>query len=584
MLLVVALSAALSVDVVQAGYGIKSDEATYVTMALSLAYDHDAVYQRRDLERFWGLYHTGPEGIFLKTGPKSDRLYFGKSLIYPFFAAPFVWLLGLNGMLVFNVLLLFVVCVCGYIFLSARSAPAPALLFTLAFVGATVVPVYAVMLMPEIFNFTLVFVAYFLWLYKEVAPPGGFRFLRSFRSDVAAAALLGLATYSKPAYAPLIGPIGLLWLWRRQLRPAVVVGVVFVAVTVAGFGVTALQSGDWNYQGGNRKSFYSGHAAYSGFPYESPAATFDSRGGSVTTNDTDAQTVLKPSEFVNRFVHNVEYFFLGRHHGFVPYFFPGAVILLLWLVSRERWAAWRVVTLVGFVVAVTALLVWLPYTWNGGGGPPGNRYFLPMYPILFFVTPPLASSAPALLAWVGGALFTAKMLINPFVAAKFTWEAPEHGFARKLPVELTIANDLPVMLDTSIRGRVLYTRDPTVLLYFLDKHAYPPEPDGMWIAGDGRADIIFRTDYPVRYLNMRAHSPIHTVLTVSAGRDQISVPVTPGKETTLQLPVSGVRGLNSYAYLLHAQSSQGFVPHLLDPSSNDNRNLGVQISFTPVFQ
>ena len=40
--LVVALAAAaLSVDVVRTGYGIKGDEATYVSMAMSAAYDGD---------------------------------------------------------------------------------------------------------------------------------------------------------------------------------------------------------------------------------------------------------------------------------------------------------------------------------------------------------------------------------------------------------------------------------------------------------------------------------------------------------------------------------------------------------------
>ena len=65
---VVLLSAARSLDVPRAGYGIKSDEATYVAMALSLAYDGDLTYEKRDLERFAGLYHSGPNGIFLKRG------------------------------------------------------------------------------------------------------------------------------------------------------------------------------------------------------------------------------------------------------------------------------------------------------------------------------------------------------------------------------------------------------------------------------------------------------------------------------------------------------------------------------------
>jgi hypothetical protein len=73
VLLLIALAAAITVDVVKTGYGVKSDEATYVGMTLSLVYDHDLAYQRRDLERFWGLYGTGPEGVFLKAG-KALRL------------------------------------------------------------------------------------------------------------------------------------------------------------------------------------------------------------------------------------------------------------------------------------------------------------------------------------------------------------------------------------------------------------------------------------------------------------------------------------------------------------------------------
>src|SRR3954451_25260495 len=68
VLLVIALAAALSVDVVKTGFGLKGDEATYVSMALSLAYDHDLTYERRDLNRFYGLYRSGPNGIFLKKG------------------------------------------------------------------------------------------------------------------------------------------------------------------------------------------------------------------------------------------------------------------------------------------------------------------------------------------------------------------------------------------------------------------------------------------------------------------------------------------------------------------------------------
>jgi hypothetical protein len=605
VLLIVSLAAAVSVDVVKTGFGNKGDEATYVSMALSMAFDHDLTYEHRDLERYWGLYRWGPDGIFLKRGKqwhvrvngsapfvhisrtpdrRADRLYFGKALLYAIVVAPFVRVLGLNGFLVFNVLLLFGICVCGYKFLVARARPGPALAFTLAFVAATVVPVYAVFLTSDLFNFALVFFGYFAWLYKEVSERDDSDGSGIAWSDIAAAVLLGFATFSKPLNFLLIGPpVLLLWL-RRRFGAGLVVGIVF-ALTVAGlFGVNALSSGEFNYQGGDRRTFYTN------FPFDSPEHTWEQlaqarQSVEMTTNDSDADNVLDPSEFPNRFAHNVEYFFIGRHFGFVPYFFPGAVAIALWLI-RRRFDAWRVLTFFGLAASTLLLLVFFPYTWSGGGGPVGNRYFLNLYPVVFFLTPPMASMAPAMIAWAGGALFTAQVVLNPFVAAKFPIQSTERGAARRLPVELTMANDLPVALDVS-RAHVLYSHDPVVLLYFLDTHSYIPEstaiePKAVWISGSGRSDIIVRTERPLDHLKMTAQSPIRTVFTVSAGGSASTIPIVPGQIASFDVPASGVRGLKSYAYLLSVRSSEAFTPHLAVPTSDDKRNLGVMIRFTAV--
>jgi hypothetical protein len=606
VLFVLFSAAAISVDVVEVSDRVKSDEATYVSMALSLAFDHDLSYQSRDLERFWGLYSQGPEGIFLKRGkalrirfepappfvrvtkrtdPQSDRLYYGKAMIYSVLAAPFVRLLGLNGFLVFHVMLLALVCLCGYTFLVARSRPAHALTFTLAFVGAAVVPVYAVFLMPDLFNFAVVFLAYFFWLYKEVATPRN-RFLRGARADVIAALLIGVATYSKLPHAPLVVPMVLLLWWRRQFLKGLVVGAAFAAAAAGLFGVNALVTGEFNYQGGDRKTFYGA------FPFQAGRDVWNEKSELSTTNDADTASVLAPSELADRFAHNVEYFFVGRHFGFVPYFFPGAVVLVLWASSRERFRPWRVLTLGAVAAATLVFLLFLPYTWSGGGGPPGNRYFVSLYPPLFFLTPPLASSLPAIVAWAGGALFTAKILVNPFVSAKNTWEIAERGAARRLPVELTMANDLPVMVAQPLRARIPYGHDPEVLLYFLDRHAFPPEPVGpaidgtpryaMWISGSGRADIIMRSDNALERLQVTAVSPIATNFIVGAGADSMAHQLAPGQPVSFDLPVSGVRGLNSYAYLISARSTEGFVPRARDPQSADERNLGVSMRFQAV--
>jgi hypothetical protein len=241
-----------------------------------------------------------------------------------------------------------------------------------------------------------------------------------------------------------------------------------------------------------------------------------------------------------------------------------------------------VLTFLAVVASVIGLLVMFPYTWSGGGGPPGNRYFLSLYAALFFLAPPLTSTVPALVAWLGGALFTAKMLVNPFVAAKFPNETTERGFARRLPVELTMANDLPIMLE----GDRAHSWFSDVLLYFLDEHSYRPEEidgrPGIWIAGDGRADLLMRCEWPIDHLTMTAYSPISTVFIVSAGGSESRIPLAPGKPVTFDVPTSGVRDLHSHAYLLSARSTEGFTPYLLDPKSTDKRNLGVLMRFIAV--
>ncbi len=604
VLLIIALSVARTVDVPRAGYGIKSDEATYVAMALSLAHDRNLSYERQDLERFAGLYHQGPDGIFLKRGktlrisvrapfpfvhlntatePRADRLYYGKAFVYPLFAAPFVWAFWLNGMLILHVLLLAVAGVCAYLFLAAQSPPAAAAVFASAFLGAAVLPVYGVFLMPEIFNVALVFLAYFLWLYKEVRP--GSPALADRWTDVAAAVLLGLATYSKPVpNVFLVAPPVLYFWWRREWLRGLSTGVLAAAVAALFFGLTAAISGELNYQGGDRKTITATpDPAQPDYPFDAPDSSWERFPSQVATDGSAALEVLTHPRALHWFGHNLEYFMFGRHFGFLPYYFPGLVAIGLWIFSRSRRDPWRILIFGTFVTASIGLLLIVPFTWSGGGGPPGNRYLVSAYPILLFLVPPLESLVPGLFAWLVGAFFTAKILVTPFESAKFTWLISERGPLRRLPVELTMPNDLPTRLAQPLRARVRYGDEPFMFLYFLDQNAWPPEPEGMWVSGAGRADVIVRTVDPVDRLVVEAESPIATELTVSMGAGEVRTSLQPRKPVTFEVPAGGgVHGRDGHAYLLQAQSSQGFVPHVFDRVSPDYRNLGAQLRFRPI--
>ena len=591
--------ASLSVDPVRVGYGIKGDEATYVAMALSAAYDRDLTYERRDLERFFQIYDGGPEGIFLKRGrdvrlavragwppiasdgepdSRTDRLYFGKAYIYAVAAAPLVWLAGLNGLLLFHVVLLAGVVFAGYRFVAARSPAAPALTYVAAFLGASIVPLYAVWLTSEIFNLALVFFAYFAWFYTALAAPpapapGWWR--RGSRADILGAVLLGLATFSKPSHVLLIVP-PVLWLWhRRRWADGARVAVVFGLVVAGSFGVNGLVSGELNYQGGDRRTYYGE------FPFQAPDIGFSDVGISVSTNDVTLGEEPDAEGFVGVLIRNIGYFLVGRHFGFVPFFFPGVVAVVLALWRRRDLEVWHLLILAAAAATAGGLLLYLPYSWSGGGGPSGNRYFLSVYPVLLFLTPPLRSVGPALVAWLGGSLFTAQILLNPFVSAKQPYLNVQHGAFRWLPVELTMANDLPIALDP-LRARVVYQADPTVLLYFLDDNAYLPEPPGIWIAGRRRADLIVRTDGPMERVAVTLSAPIDNQVTLRLGGSEVVVPVRAGVPAQVTLAPRGVVSRQSWAYLLSVTTRDGFVPRLLEPHSTDPRYLGVALQLRPV--
>lgn len=598
ILFVLTLSAALTVDPVANGYGLKGDEATYTAMAFSAAYDRDLAFERKDLERYWAIYRCGPDGIFLKRGKivrynviwkppfvrrvvwgdgPNDHLYFGKAYIYPLMASPLVWLMGLRGMLVFHVLLLTGVALCGYRFARARSARAPSLVFTLAFLVASVVPVFGVWLTAEVFNLSLTFYAYFLWAYKEVAPeparPGRLsRFVRGPWSDVLAATLLGMLTFSKPLYALLIVPL-VIWPWlRRRFVRGLLVGLVFAAVAGGLFGVNSLIAGEWNYQGGNRKVFYTW------FPTQRPEMTFDNQGYGNTTNKLKEDAVYDSRAYANRFVLNVGYFLVGRHSGLVPFFFPGAAVFVLWLWRYREIRGWQVLMVLVVMASAATTIVILPYTWSGGGGPPGNRYFMGFYPVLFFLLPALDSAVVPLLIWTGGAIFTAQLVLNPYFTARFPYWNLNHGAVRFLPIELTMVNDLPIMLDR-FRARLPYGNDPGLSLYLLDENVYDPEPAGVWFSGGRRGDVIVRTTEPIVSMRVTVTSPIPNRVWVSFDGRSRTIDLEPGQSIDMVVDTRG-RGVyadNGFGYVLSVKADKGFVPKLRETGSEDRRFLGALV-------
>jgi hypothetical protein len=632
---IVLLAWALTVDFARTT-SFFGDAATYYSLGYSLAEDFDFEFRRDDLVRVWREFPGGPEGIFLKRGrdvqglqfsssppfvelrsapdPDTGRLYYGKGFIYPLFAAPFVRAFGTNGFLVLHALLMTACFGCAYAFLLARSAPLPALVFAAAFLFVSVAPVYMVWLTPDFFNLAIVLIGYFFWCYKEAVaesdtpPPGrSLRWLLTPGSDVVAAVCLAVATFSKPTNILLIAPVVGVLAWRRQWRRSGVVGMVFLGVTVGLFAWNVAISGEWNYQGGeDRGTFYSldpdgPGPRIGGFPFQSAQHTFDTTGIIRETNRVPVEVLTSSNALLHVFRRNLLYFFFGRHTGFVPYFFPGVMAMGLFLLGGRRRAAWQCMALAAGLGSAIALILYMPYSYSGGGGPVGNRYFLGVYPVFLFVTPALTTLTGPLLALACGAVFTAQLVTNPFTVSSHPADHVKSGVYRWLPAEMTLLNDLPMNV-TPHKVKQPLGGVPPVQAYFLDDNAYPREGDRFWVRGRSRAEFMLRAPVVtevtpqgdrVRSLRIRSleveletgAEANRVVVDTGTGGQVVEIPAHDRRSITVTMPEGVPYHLDprypmNYVYGAAITSETGFIP-MFWSGGGDARYLGVNVRLTP---
>ncbi len=604
---------AISIDMVTAsGGGFFGDAATYYTLGHSLAADFDFAYQRDDLVRVWKEFPTGPEGLFLKRG-RDSQLFFAKAYIYPLLAAPFIWLFGTNGFLVLHALLMTACFLCAYSFLAARSHPVSALVFAFAFLFVSLVPIYLVQLGPDFFIFATVLFGYFFWCYKEVVGPAPAEprlswytlWLLSPRSDVVAAVLLGISVFAKPTNIALILPLLVSAALRRQWMRGFKIGAIFGVVVAALFALNIAVTGEWNYQGGERKTFYAtdGVGFEGGFPYQNETADFDTVGlGRVGGGSFGV--LFTRDALLEVFPHNLGYFLFGRHAGFAIYLFPGLMAILLFLVATRDRAMWQWLTLAAGVGTAVVLLLYMPFTWAGGGGPVGNRYFLGTYGVFLFLVPPLQTAVAGILTMTISGLFVMPIVSNPFFAVRNPGEHSKTGLYRWLPTELTMVMDLPVNVKPE-RIRQPLGGTPPIFAYFIDDNAYNREGDAFWVKGESSADILLRApiepeaaaigaqarrSLEIEKLTIRLETgPKPNRITIDTGTEERVIDMAPSSQQTFELEMThgmpykpDPRFPTNYIYMLRISSSTGFVPMFVN-GANDSRFLGVMVRIVPTY-
>ena len=558
-----------------------ADQATYYSITQSLAIDGDIEYTKKDLIRYEHDFPARPLGLFLKKG-KDDRLFYAKSFAYPLFAAPFVRIFGPNGAIVFHSLLLLLLLLMGHAYFSLSNSSSLSLITVISFLFASVAWVYCLWISPDFFNLFLVFTILFLWLYKHKIEesanpdikPGKIRsFLQSDWSDYLAGVLIGIAVFSKPPNVVLLGPIFLYLLIKRKFLKTCLIIFCFLITSGLFWGTNYMITGEWNYQGGERKTFLFS------YPLEKADITFDSIKTQEMTADGYAQKHFLPAKFIP---YNFFYYFFGRFTGIAWYFFPAFFFLILFFLGKKRFLRWLIL---GTIFAeILIYIVLMPDNYGGGGGTLANRYFLNIFPLFLFLPQEKRKISDFAVIWIAAAIFIAPIIISPYSHSHYPSTHVKRFPYKALPIEMTLVNNFATNTNPWAFRQEVGTQPNIGWLHFVDDNFYrrmkesEVEKRGFWTRGPYTAEMILKTYYPVKRLDVHLlNNPrMRNEITVQVRSQKKRITLGTKQRGTLSFsPLKAFKIKSLYLYRIKIGASKGSIPYYESETSKERRFLGV---------
>jgi hypothetical protein len=535
--------------------GFISDESTYYAIIQSLAHDGDLKYTRDDIARIKKVFWVGPMGLFLKKG-KNGQLYYAKSFIYPLAAVPFFKLFGVQGILLANGLMILLALLMGYLLLRQHHPVGKSFAFTLVFLFSSITFIYHWWITADLFNFFVNFAALFFFFYVFKKPLWG---------DLAAV-FFAAAVFSKPNNILHIGFLFLLLLyrkqWKRFLRLAVISLLVVAGLVAFYYG----QTGSFNYQGGERKAFYGD------FPYERGGQTFAGGFGMSTDTYWNRYYISPAIALLNLF-----YYIFGRFTGMMIYFFPALFLIGLFFFQKKSPEDWFLLS--GIVAAILCYVLLAPDNYFGGGGSLGNRYFLNIFPLFFFLGHRQRIFRFSLLP-----AFAALVFLSPVYMDSMFHSAnprfPGISFpARYFPVEKTQYATLPCNLNPRAFNKRIgdqYT------LFFLNDNFNPIEGEAFWTYADKELELFLLAPGAVKTFSIQLKNiPLANWADLQVGHKRQKVFIGPGDVRIVTFRnVPGFPINHRFLYHVKIKSDRSFCPYFdATPFIPDQRQLGVQANF-----
>ena len=463
------------------------EEATHVLQAESLARDLDGVFEGEDRQR---VASQGVEitGLSLRNGRLDEEPVFARPVFYSAYLAPFVRLAPARGPTVANLLLLCLAAGLASRRLHMQIGSAAPWLVGL-FLFASVVFRYLQTAEPPIFLLALAVSAFFLVFgLEEPVSEGPAELYRPLPTGTrigwrwgVAGLLLGLMTAYNPSYVLLALPaVGAApRVHRRTALATLSIGLISV---VALSGLI-----EWTRAGSLHLAFPEPSASVllTAAPSDQEPLG-DLEGESLSSPFEAAPGRPYPVRISGRLTAwNLAYSVAGRHLGLLPYFFPTVLILGLWTMGSGRTI---LVTACGIALGLIALVS--PFDFAGGPAAVGNRWFVPLFGVLWFVP-----ARPPQRRWLLVTAAVAGLFLYPVWLAPGTSPVAEDGSlqhakslaASYLPLE-TSQRPLPDFGEILGRGAWVRSLAKTARL----------RGDGRWqMEGGQQAELLIAAPLPL---------------------------------------------------------------------------------------
>lgn len=550
-----------------AGAGPQAGEATPVLILASLRHDRDLRFEAADLARSYRVWNGGPAGLALHSPDGGATYRFAAPLAYPLAALPAYLLFGVRGLALFNAVL-YLALVAGGAWLLRGERGAVGLFLAGSFFASLALPA-ALRHGPEVFvmaGVLLPLLAWRRWRGEDGGQPGR----RGLLALAAAGAwLAGAALTWEPAVLlalPIVVDLAARPS-RGGRRPLVafcgglLLAAVLLVVLQARFCRSPLPA-----HADGRRTYVASFPVGSGAG--GPAA-----GAASVLQDPSGENAVSPAGARALGRRSLE-LLVGRHGGLLPAF-PFALFALGLFAAGPRERSRTLIALALAAAAVAALLL-------RPEAPGPAPWFALLAPVCLLLPARMAARRSLLLPFAAAGLWTVPLVFAALGAPPAVLHTAP---LRALPLELTRLRELPG-LSAQAWGEAVWVV-PAEDFWTVEQH-----PNGVWMRGGARSEVVVVTPRPIPELRFRVWSlAADSALTVSSGDEQVTVRFdTEGKRSGAPIvlhPEPAATGLGFLPgapeetfYRLTLETTGGAVPASLDPKSRDLRYLGVFLDFT----